>query len=145
MRFVFPLALSLVLFAGCGNDDADPAAAPAPDEQIAEAAPTYCEDGDLVIVEEQLGDGAEAVRENIVTINYEGRFENGEVFDAGAGVEHPVEGFVPGFRDGIVGMKVGGRRQLTIPPTLGYGPNGSGPIPPCATLVFDVELLAIAP
>ncbi len=143
MRSLPLLVFSLLFFAGCGNGDADPAVAPTPDEPVAAATPTVCEEGDLVILEEQLGDGPEAVRENTVTINYEGRFEDGEVFDSGEGVRYPLEQFVPGFRDGIVGMKVGGQRQLTIPPMLGYGPGGNGRIPPCATLIFDVELLGI--
>lgn len=144
MRSLLMLVLSGVLFVGCRSDEADPSAEQISDEPIAEATPTFCEDeGELIIVEEQLGEGVEAAPENTVMINYEGRFENGEVFDSGESVQYPLSQFVPGFRDGIVGMKVGGRRQLTIPPMMGYGPDGGGPIPPCATLIFDVELLDI--
>ena len=151
MRSLFLLSLSFFLFAGCGNDEADPATEPASEEEIAEVPPTFCEDdGQVIIVEEQLGDGVEAAVENMVTINYEGRFEDGEVFDSGEGVQYPLSGFVPGFRDGVVGMKVGGRRELTIPGSQAYGPDGSRDprtgevvIPPCATLIFDVELLDI--
>ena len=151
MRSLFLLALSLSLFAGCGSDEADPGAEPTSEVLVAEVAPTFCEDeSELIIVEERLGDGVEAVRENVVMVNYEGRFEDGEVFDSGESVQFPLDQVVPGFREGIAGMKIGGRHQLTIPPTMGYGPDGSRDprtgevvIPPCATLIFDVELLDI--
>jgi len=52
-------------------------------------------------------------------------------------------GVIAGWNQGVVGMKVGGSRRLIIPPDLGYGPSGSGPIPPNATLVFDIDLLNI--
>jgi len=151
MRSFFLLSLSLLLFAGCGNDEADSAAEPTSEEEIAEVAPTFCDDdGQVIVVEEQLGEGPEAVVENTVSVKYEGRFEDGQVFDAGEAMQYPLSGFVPGFRDGIVGMKVGGRRELTIPGSMAYGPDGSRDprtgevvIPPCATLIFDVELLDI--
>jgi FKBP-type peptidyl-prolyl cis-trans isomerase FkpA len=51
---------------------------------------------------------------------------------------------IPGFDQGVTGMKVGGKRRLTIPPNLAYGSTGSGPIPPNTTIVFEVELVSIA-
>ena len=148
MRCFSWLVLLSLVSAGCGAGDSNPESTRGSAE---DATPTFCDDaGDLVIVEEQVGDGEEAAPENIVLLNYEGRFENGEVFDRGDRVSYPLNAFIPGFRDGVSGMRVGGRRQLTIPPTMGYGPDGirdeqtgATVIPSCATLVFDVELLDI--
>jgi peptidylprolyl isomerase len=85
-----------------------------------------------------------------VTVQYEGvLYENGTEFDAswnrGTPFSFPLGAgqVIPGWDKGVVGMKVGGRRVLTIPPDLGYGPNGSGPIPPNSTLVFVVDMLKI--
>lgn len=88
-----------------------------------------------------------------VVMNYTGRLENGTVFDSNTDPKFGhVEPFtftlgagqvIAGWDKGIVGMKVGEKKTLTIPPEDGYGPNGYGPIPPNATLIFDVELVGI--
>ena len=88
-----------------------------------------------------------------VSMNYTGRLENGTVFDSNVDPKfNHVQPFVftlgagqviAGWDKGIVGMKVGEKKTLTIPPADGYGARGQGPIPPNATLIFDVELLAI--
>lgn len=90
---------------------------------------------------------------DVVSMNYTGRLENGTVFDSNVDPKfNHVQPFdftlgagqvITGWDKGIVGMKVGEKKTLTIPPEEGYGANGQGPIPPNATLVFDVELLAI--
>jgi FKBP-type peptidyl-prolyl cis-trans isomerase len=84
-----------------------------------------------------------------VTVDYVGRLESGTQFDssydrgvpftftAGAGR------VIPGWDQGVPGMRVGGTRRLTIPPNLGYGLNQVGSIPPNSTLVFEIELLSI--
>lgn len=78
-----------------------------------------------------------------VTVNYEGRLLDGTRFDGNAATEFALDAVIAGWREGLATMRVGGRRQLIIPPNLGYGPQGSPPkIPGDATLVFDVELLA---
>ena len=145
MRFL--LLLPLLLALGCTDDPAGDASAPDPVAQ----APASCEDAELGIEEVEPGTGAEATVASTVRIAYQGRFSNGEVFDQNDDLTYPLNQFVPGFRDGIAGMKEGGKRRLTIPPNLGYGPegaynpDGSQAIPPCATLLFDVELLELTP
>lgn len=94
------------------------------------------------------GTGAPAVAGDTVTVNYTGMFTDGKVFDTSIGKQpfsfqlgaHMV---IAGWDEGVAGMKVGEKRHLVIPASLGYGPNDYGPIPGNSTLVFDVELLAI--
>jgi len=87
---------------------------------------------------------------DIVWMQYTGKLTNGKVFDSSVG-KQPFKftlgggQVIKGWDEGIVGMKIGEKRQLTIPPDLGYGERGAGnDIPPGATLVFDVELIGIA-
>jgi peptidylprolyl isomerase len=100
---------------------------------------------DLVV-----GHGQAAVATNTVRIQYIGAlYPTGKVFDAtwtrGASpASFPLSGVVPGFAQGIVGMKVGGRREIVIPPALGYGSSTQGPIPGNSTLVFVVDLLGVS-
>jgi FKBP-type peptidyl-prolyl isomerase-like protein len=93
------------------------------------------------------GTGPQPTPADVVAFNYEGRLEDGKVFDTSKGRQPMVTGvteLVPGFTEGLQLMKKGGRYRLWIPPELGY-PGGSGPIPPNATLTFDVELLEVVP
>ena len=95
-----------------------------------------------------VGEGAEAVAGRTVVVNYTGAFEDGTVFDSSVG-RTPFEftlgagQVIPGWDQGLVGMKEGGQRVLVIPSDLGYGDQGYGPIPGGATLVFEVELLEV--
>ena len=97
------------------------------------------------------GSGATAVSGKNVTVNYTGWLTSGKQFDTSVG-KRPFQfklgagQVIQGWDDGVAGMKVGGKRQLRIPPNLAYGSQGvSGAIPPNATLIFDVELLAVGP
>ncbi len=96
----------------------------------------------------RVGTGAEAQRGEFVTVNYEGKFTNGKVFDTSYG-KHPFTfqlgggQVIRGWDWGLLGMKVGGKRTLTIPPDLGYGSKDYGPIPASSTLLFSVELLDV--
>lgn len=108
-------------------------------------APTKLEIKDLAP-----GKGPAAKAGDKLTVNYHGvAFSTGEVFDSSFGADPlPVQlgagGVIPGFEQGLEGMKVGGRRQITIPPELAYGPQGSPPaIGPNETLVFVLDLVSI--
>jgi peptidylprolyl isomerase len=97
------------------------------------------------------GDGPEAQAGDAVTVQYVGvNYSNGQQFDASWDSGQPFEfelgsgSVIPGWDEGVVGMKVGGRRQLVIPPDLGYGAAGQPPdIPPNETLVFVIDLLDV--
>ncbi|MCS6899056.1 MAG: FKBP-type peptidyl-prolyl cis-trans isomerase [Myxococcales bacterium] len=97
-----------------------------------------------------LGTGAEAKEGSTVKVHYTGTLKNGTKFDSSRDKNEPFEftigkGMViKGWDQGVVGMKVGGKRKLTIPHELGYGERGSPPkIPGKATLLFDIELLEV--
>jgi rhodanese-related sulfurtransferase len=97
------------------------------------------------------GDGAVAETGTRVSVHYEGRLEDGEVFDASRPRGQPFAftigagQVIRGWEDGVTGMKIGETRRLTIPPELGYGAAGAGGvIPPNATLVFEIELLDVS-
>lgn len=102
----------------------------------------------VVIKDIKIGTGAEAKAGNAVTVHYKGWLDGGKVFD-----ESKKEPFtfnlgagnvIPGWDTGVVGMKVGGKRELTIPSSWGYGEAGAPPvIPGNATLHFEVQLLAV--
>jgi rhodanese-related sulfurtransferase len=98
------------------------------------------------------GSGAEAVRHSRVTVHYSGWLEDGTKFDSSLDRGEPFtftiggRQVIAGWDLGVAGMKVGGKRELIIPPELAYGQRGAGGvIPPDATLRFEVELLAVAP
>ena len=98
------------------------------------------------------GEGLEAVAFSSVEVHYTGRLTDGTVFDSSVGRGEPIRftlgagQVIPGWEMGITGMKVGGKRVLTIPPELAYGERGAGNvIPPNATLEFEVELVAVEP
>lgn len=104
----------------------------------------------LKIIDVQIGTGREAVANTNVTVHYDGRLEDGKEFDSSRRRGQPFQfrlgggQVIKGWDEGLVGMKEGGKRQLVIPPELGYGRQGAGGvIPPNATLVFDVELLRV--
>jgi peptidylprolyl isomerase len=103
---------------------------------------------ELVITDLEVGDGAEAAPGATVDVHYVGvDYETGEQFDAswdrGASIQFPLSGLIKGWQDGIPGMRVGGRRQLVVPPEQAYGPAGSGHRLGGRTLVFVIDLLDV--
>lgn len=130
--------LSLSACGGGGGDDNSPA--------VAVASPATLTATDSVV-----GTGAVASAGKRLTVTYTGWLysttavnNKGMQFDSGTFTFTLGQGAViPGWDQGLVGMKVGGKRTLAIPASLAYGRSGSGPIPPDAGLVFDVELLRV--
>jgi FKBP-type peptidyl-prolyl cis-trans isomerase len=129
-------------------DEQNAQAQPAPTPTPAQPAPdpnAKLEINDLVV-----GKGAEAKSGDTVKVHYVGTLTNGDKFDSSRDRGQPFvfelgKGrVIKGWDEGVVGMKEGGKRKLTIPPHLGYGARGAGDkIPPNSTLVFEVELLEV--
>ncbi len=104
----------------------------------------------LVVQDEQVGTGAVAQIGDTLSVDYTGRLQDGTVFDTSTG-KAPFQfvlghgDVIPGWDQGLQGMKVGGKRLLIVPPGLAYGPNDYGPIPGNSTLVFEVTLRKVTP
>jgi len=106
-------------------------------------------EGGLQIQDLTVGMGQEVKSGDTVTVNYLGTLQDGIKFDSSYDRNQPfttqigVGQVIKGWDEGIVGMKVGGKRKLTIPPALGYGNQPTGSIPPNSTLIFEVELVGV--
>lgn len=111
--------------------------------------PTDTMPTELKVTDTVVGTGAEAKAGDTVFVHYTGTLTNGEIFDSSIPRGEPFSfqlgagQVIQGWDIGIQGMKVGGKRTLVIPSSLAYGEQGVGPIPPNATLNFDVELLEV--
>jgi len=132
---IFTLPL---VFPSCGGEEPD-----------SRWAPVVTESG-LIIEDLKVGDGDEARVGRQVTVHYTGWLTNGTKFDSSHDRMSPFEfalgggSVIRGWDEGVVGMKVGGKRKLTIPPEMGYEKDGMGQtIPPNATLVYEIELLKV--
>lgn len=138
MRLLLLALSALLLFAGCKT-------APEPAEDVVEQYSDELQVTDVVV-----GTGETAVSGSTVTVHYRGTLTDGTVFDSSL-TREPLtfklgaRRVIRGWDQGLVGMKVGGKRTLVIPPRLGYGSRAMGVIPPNAHLIFDVELLAVSP
>ncbi|WP_158863337.1 FKBP-type peptidyl-prolyl cis-trans isomerase [Leifsonia sp. AG29] len=103
----------------------------------------------LEIVDIVEGTGQEATRGSKVDVHYLGvEYESGEEFDSswsrGQSINFPLNNLIQGWQEGIPGMKVGGRRKLTVPPALAYGPAGGGHPLSGKTLIFVIDLLGVS-
>ena len=105
---------------------------------------------ELIIEDLVVGQGVEAKEGNVITVNYTGWLENGTQFDSSLSpgrdplvITLGAGQVIQGWDEGIPGMKVGGKRRLTIPPHLGYGNQAVGEIPANSTLIFEIDLLGV--
>ena len=104
---------------------------------------------EVVTQDEVIGTGLTAKSGDRIVVHYTGHFVDGKVFDSSVDRGEPFQfvlgsgQVIKGWDEGIVGMRVGGKRTLSIPPELGYGANDYGPIPGGSTLIFDIELLKV--
>lgn len=135
MKRILPTVLLLAL-AACGGDGSPAGAS---------GGVTTLRSEDLVV-----GTGATAASGDTVTVHYVGTLSNGTRFDSSFDRNQPFTfrigagQVIAGWEQGVPGLRVGGRRRLTIPPSLGYGDRPNGPIPANSTLIFEIDLLAIA-
>jgi FKBP-type peptidyl-prolyl cis-trans isomerase len=152
-QFVFLASLLAMVgtFTACGGNDNAPSSSSTAGETGVSTITT------LQTTDVRVGTGAEATTGKSVTVHYTGWLysqtaanHHGSQFDSSRDRNQPytfVLGagtVIRGWDQGVVGMKVGGQRTLTVPPSLGYGSNGyAGVIPGNATLVFDIELLGV--
>jgi peptidylprolyl isomerase len=161
MEYIFPMklrlvavavitALSLTTLAACGGTEtvlpkvtANTGEAPTITKPSGEAPKTLVSE-DIIV-----GTGTEAKADSTLTVHYTlMSWSTGKIaessWSSGSPATFPLQNLIPGWIQGIPGMKVGGRRLLVIPPDLGYGSSGSGPIAPNETLIFVIDVLAVA-
>ncbi len=131
LKWQIPALALFMLIAGCSKED-------------------KVMDGELTIEDIIVGEGTEAVKHSIVTVNYTGWLEDGSKFDSSLNPGRDPFRFtvgagqvIQGWDQGIPGMKIGGKRKLTIPPSMGYGNRDNGAIPANSVLIFEVDLLVV--
>jgi FKBP-type peptidyl-prolyl cis-trans isomerase len=142
---LFTVLAAALLITGCGGSSTP---APTGGDFSSPAGPEVTLDGGLKVQDFVIGTGAEAVVGSRVEVHYTGKLENGTVFDSSIGkatlpFQVGARGMIAGFDLGVRGMKVGGKRKVTIPPALGYGAQANGPIPANSTLLFEIELVSV--
>ena len=149
------LAFSLVLLTGCGDKEVSATAdnLPTVTTNMGDAPtigapsgtpPTTLESKDIVV-----GTGAEVAATSTITFHYTlMTWSNGALIESswnsGSPATYPLTQLIVGWQQGIPGMKVGGRRLLIVPPDLGYGAQGSGPVGPNETLIFVMDIVSVA-
>ena len=152
------IAIAAVIVAGCNKaEQAPPPPPPGPPPSVPGIATlpppdttgmTHVGTQGLMIKELVPGHGGAAHAGQRVAIHYVGTLTNGTQFDANGPSDQPfsfvlgTHAVVDGFDQAVTGMKVGGKRRVIIPPALGYGPGGNGPVPPNANMVFVIDLVS---
>jgi FKBP-type peptidyl-prolyl cis-trans isomerase FkpA len=137
---VIGLIIGAVVVLHNGSDSSTSGASP---------SPSASSSAGLVSTDETVGTGDEAVAGKTVSVNYLGTLADGTKFDSSYDRNQPFEftlgagQVIKGWDQGVVGMKVGGKRKLVIPPGLGYGAQANGSIPANSTLTFEIELLSV--
>ena len=131
LNWKIPAIALMVLIAGCSKDK----------EIMSD---------ELKIEDLEVGEGEEVKQYDIINVNYTGSLTNGNVFDSSLNPGRSPFRFtvgagqvIKGWDEGLIGMKVGGKRKLTIPPNMGYGNRQTGPIPANSVLIFEIDLLSI--
>ena len=145
--------MAAVIGSGCGDDSAESLGL---GPQLNTNAPQVVTDNQFTTVLSGLklydfvvGTGETVNAGDIATVHYTGWLTNGTKFDSSVDRNEPfsfrlgVRNVILGWDEGVQGMRVGGKRQLVIPPALAYGNTGAGSIPPNSTLVFELELLGV--
>jgi peptidylprolyl isomerase len=141
--------LLLILLSGCSSKTLlNPHHAPwaTPNKEAYKSTQDNLRSVDLV-----LGSGAEVLTGTVITVHYNGWLRGGTLFDSSHTRGQPFTvaigrgRLIPGWEEGMLGMRVGGVRQLIIPPSLGYQDRETGKIPPNSELVFEIELLSVEP
>jgi peptidylprolyl isomerase len=154
-KFLAVIAVSALLLTGCGDKKVSAAADNLPTvttnqgEAPTIGAPTGAAPTTLVTKDIIVGTGAEALPTSTMTVHYTlMAWSTGKVVESswsgGSPATFPLANVIVGWQKGIPGMKVGGRRLLVIPPDLGYGAQGGGPIGPNETLIFVVDAIGVA-
>ncbi|MBC8213838.1 MAG: FKBP-type peptidyl-prolyl cis-trans isomerase [Candidatus Marinimicrobia bacterium] len=148
MRLVLILSIGLFMIIGCNNGKKETDKESA--NQLDIEGKEMVTDTGLKYVDDKIGTGASPKAGDKVTVHYTGTLEDSTKFDSSVDRNQPFEftigvgQVIKGWDEGVMSMKVGGKRKLTIPPELGYGARGAGGvIPPNATLIFEVELLEV--
>jgi FKBP-type peptidyl-prolyl cis-trans isomerase len=148
--------VSGALLAAAAACSATPPAEPPPPTRTVAAPPPVAPEPELTVTEHGVGitelrpgAGRGAVAGDTLEVHYVGRLEDGTEFESSRKRGTPyrfelgAEIVIPGWDEGLVGIRVGEIRRLIVPPSMGYGPRGSGEVPPDAMLEFDIELLSL--
>ncbi|ATB30067.1 FKBP-type peptidyl-prolyl cis-trans isomerase [Melittangium boletus] len=143
------LCLLLSLSSACGSDSGDPTKVTYAAALGVDLTAMNRGESGLYTLDQEVGTGAEATNGRLLEVHYSGWLPDGTLFDTSRRTGRTAFSFtlgqgrvIQGWDEGLVGMRVGGKRRLILPSELGYGSTGSGAIPPDSVLVFDVELLS---